>query len=457
MSTISKTSEPAAAESTAPVPPGVRQGTPPGPKRSSLIQSATFMSKRHQRWLRRERERFGNVFTIDMLGFGKIVMVADPSLAKQVFTADPTVLHAGTGSPLGAVLGANSLLAIDEDFHLRQRRLLLPPFHGDRMQAFDPVIEEITAEEIAGWPEDREFAVLGSMQQITLRAILRTIFGAKGAELQALEQLIPRTVDWGARLVQLRFLHHDLGKYSPWGRFLWLRGECERHMDILMDEARNDPDLAERTDILAALVQATHEDGSPMTDQEIRDQLLTLMIAGHETTATTLAWAVERLTRNPDALAKLTAEAREGDDNAYREAVFRETLRARPTVTMSVRFVKKPYVLDGWELPYSTRIALHPGLTHYDPALFPQPFEFRPERFLDVKPGTYEWIPFGGGVRRCIGASFAQMEVDVVLRTVLRRFDLLPTDAPDEKWKFRGVTFVPHRGGRVRVRRAKAQ
>ena len=221
-----------------------------------------------------------------------------------------------------------------------------------------------------------------------------------------------------------------------------------------MDQARNDPAIAGRADILAALVQATHEDGSPMTDQEIRDQLLTLMIAGHETTATTLAWAVERLTRNPEVLAKLTAEARDGDENIYREAVFRETLRARPTVTMSVRFVKQPYVLDGWELPFGTRIALHPGLTQYDPELFPEPFEFRPERFLDEKPGTYEWIPFGGGLRRCIGASFAQMEVDVVLRTMLRRIDLLPTDAPEEKWKFRGVTFVPHRGGRERVRGA---
>lgn len=433
-----------------------RPGVPPGPRTPRLLQSLAFMSRRHQSWLRRARARYGNVFTIDMVGFGKIVMVAEPALIKQVFAADPTVLHAGTGSPLAAVLGKNSLLAIDEDVHLRQRRLLLPSFHGERMMAFEQAIEEIAAEQIDRWPEDREFAVMPSMQLITLRAILRTIYGARGAELAVLEDLIPRTVNLGARLLPLRFLHHDWGRFSPWGRFLWLRRETDRHLDRLIAEARDDPALAERGDILASLVQATYEDGSRMTDEEIRDQLMTLMIAGHETTASTLGWAVERLRRNPEVLVRLTDEALAGDGGKYREAVFREALRMRPTVTMAVRYVVKPYVLEGWELPRGTRIALHPGLTQFDPKLFPEPERFRPERFIDAKPEAFSWIPFGGGIRRCIGASFAQMEVDVVLRTMLRRVELLPTTDSPEGWGFRGVTFTPKRGGRAAVRRRRS-
>ena len=387
-----------------------------------------------------------------MLGFGDIVMCAEPRLVKQVFTADPTVLHAGTGTPLAAVLGKYSLLAIDEDFHLGQRRLLLPPFHGESMRAWESTIEQITEEVVSEWPKDREFAVLPSMQTITLRAILRTIFGATGPELARLEELIPKTVNLGAALVQLKFMQRDWGWYSPWGRFLRLRAQAIEQLDHLIGAARSDPNLERRTDVLAALVQATHEDGSPMSDEEIHDQLMTLMIAGHETTATTLAWCVERLRRNPRVLAKLTDEAVSGDGNEYREAVFREALRTRPTVTMSVRYVVKPYVLDGWELPVGTRIALHPGLTQYDPTLFPEPEEFKPERFIDGKPESYSWIPFGGGVRRCIGASFAQMEADIVLRTILRRFELLPTSAKPEAWRFRGVTFVPAKGGLARAR-----
>lgn len=411
------------------------------------------MSRRHQSWMRNSRARYGRLFTVRMLGFGDIVMCTQPELIKQVFAADPKVLHAGTGTPLAAVLGRHSLLSIDEDEHLSQRRLLLPPFHGERMRAWEDTIEEIASEVIDTWPEDREFAAVPSMQLITLRAILRTIFGATGPELARLEDLIPRAVNIGAAMVQLKFAQRDWGPYSPWGRFLRLRHEARLQLDNLIAAARQDPELAERTDVLSALVQATHEDGSPMSDEEIYDQLNTLMIAGHETTATTLAWCVERLRRNPEALAKLTDEALGGDESTYREAVFREVLRARPTVTMAVRYVVKPYVLDGWELPVGTRIALHPGLVQYEPSHFPEPERFRPERFIDAKPEPFTWIPFGGGIRRCIGASFAQMEVDVVLRTMLRKVELLPTADRPESWRFRGVTFVPSRGGRARVMR----
>jgi hypothetical protein len=406
--------------------------------------------------MRRARAKYGDVFTVKLIGFPNFVILADPALIKQTFTEDPTVLHAGTGSPLGAVLGANSLLAIDEDIHLRQRRLLLPPFHGERMKSYADVFREIASDEFDSWQPGVEFPTLPSMQRITLRAILRTIFGAHDESLHTLEELIPRTVELGTKMVLVQFAQRDLGPWSPWGKFLRLRKACDVVLDGLIEEARRDPNLTERADVLALLVQATHEDDTPMTDEEIRDQLMTLLIAGHETTASTLAWAVERLRRNPEVLTKLTESIRAGE-REYLEATIRETLRLRPTVTFAVRVAMQPYEIGGWVLPPGTRIASHPGLTHDDPRLFNEPRRFTPERFLEEKPSSYAYIPFGGGVRRCIGAAFAQMESEVVLTEMLERFDLLPTDVPAEPWGFRGVTFAPGNGGLGQVRLNKRE
>jgi cytochrome P450 len=413
------------------------------------------MRTRQRPFFERARRRYGSMFTVHIYGLGPTVAVSEPALIKETFKADPTVLHAGTASPLRELLGANSLLGIDEAQHLEQRRLLLPPFRGQRMRAYEPIIEQIAAQEIERWPEGREFDVVRPMQRITLRAILRAVFGAEGSRLQSLEQLLPRWGDLGAKVALAPELRTDLGPWSPWSRFKRIRCRIDAVLDELIALAREDPDLATRVDVLALMVQARHEDGSPMSSREIRDELVTMLVAGHETTAHSLSWAVERLRRHPAVLARLVEEVDSGG-REFREATIREVLRSRPVVSFAARYARKPFELGGYELPVGTRILLAAILTHYDPALFPHPERFDPERFLGVTPDTYSWIPFGGGVRRCIGASFALMELDVVLRVLLERIELLPTDEPPERPAFRGVVWAPARGGRLAMRRRQA-
>jgi cytochrome P450 len=397
------------------------------------------------------RRRYGNLFTLRVIGFARLIVVADPALIRQVFTEKPNVLHVGGDeNPLGPVLGEHSLLVIDEDRHLEQRKLLLPPFHGQRMRAYESLIAEITADEVDTW-EDGEVETLPAFRGITLRAILRAVFGAQGEEADELERILPPFVDLGAAMATLgRPFQKDLGRWSPWGRFVRARADVDRRLDALIERARTDPALSEREDVLALLVQAKHSDGSPMTNAEMRDQLLTLLTAGHETTASTLAWAVERIRRHPEVIPRL-------GEQAYRDAFIREVQRQRPVVSFAARSTIAPYELGGYTLPAGVRIALAASLTHFDPDLFEAPHRFRPERFLDGKPDTYAWIPFGGGVRRCIGAAFAHMEMDVVLRTLLERVEILGEPGiPDARWKFRGVTQVPADGGRATVRRRVA-
>lgn len=400
---------------------------------------------RQRPFLERARRRYGSVFSVRFLAFPTLVSVSDIGLIKQVFTEKPTVLHAGGDqNPLGPVLGEHSLLVLDEDRHLAQRKLLLTPFHGRRMTAYEDLIADIAAEEIDRWPRGALHRTDASFRDITLRAILRAVFGAQGDEVARLERVLPPFVDLGSKMVTIgRGLQRDLGRFSPWGRFLRLRAEVDRELDALIEHARRDDDLAARPDVLAALVQAVHDDGGPMTNAEIRDQLLTLLAAGHETTAATLAWTVERLRRHPDAL-----EAVSTGDKAMRDATIREVQRQRPTIGFSARTTLGDYPLGDYVLPRGTRIALGAALTHFDPDLFPEPDRFRPQRFIDAKPDTYAWIPFGGGVRRCIGAAFAHMEMEVVLRVLLERRRIVPDpDAPDAGWHFRGVGYTPADGG----------
>lgn len=431
-------------------------GLPPGPKAPAAIQTLAMMWRQRE-YMERQRRRHGEMLSAHVLGFGRFVLVSDPALVKQVFTADPTVLHAGDQSPLRRVLGRNSLLGIDEDIHMEQRRLLLPPFKGQRMQGYEELIEQITLDEIARWPHGTEFPVAGSMQRITLRAILRAIYGATGLELEELEALMPDLTERGSRLATMTYLQRDLGPRSPWGAFLRVRARVDAVLDRLIALAKEDPGLGERTDVLALLVQATHTDGSPMTNEEIRDQLVTMMAAGHETTAHQLSWAVERLRRHPEVLARLVDEADAGG-RELRDATIRETQRMRPVIFFAGRFAMEPYELGGYVLPRGTRMGMAAALTHFDPRLFDRPDVFDPDRFLGALPDTYSWIPFGGGRRRCIGATFAHMEMDVVLRVLLQRVTLAPTDAPAERWRFRGVAMAPAGGGRAvvtpRTRRA---
>jgi cytochrome P450 len=426
-------------------------GVPPGPTMPMALQTLAMMT-RQRPFLERARRRYGNMFSVNVYGWGRMVILADPALIKHTFTADAKTLHAGSQSPLRRVLGNHSLLGIDEDYHLEQRRLLLPPFKGQRMKTYESLIEQIAIDEIERWPAGTEFATTQTFQRITLRAILQAVFGASGRQLLELEQLLPPWTDQGQNLSRFPQLQKDLGPLSPWGRFLRLRAKVDAILDELIEEARTNPDVAQRTDVLALMVQARREDGSSLTNAEIRDQLVTMLAAGHETTAHTLGWAVERLTRNPEALARLVAEVDEGG-KAYRDATIREVQRMRPVVAFAGRHTQKPFELGGHRLPKGVLIGLSAGLTHYDPQLFEEPERFNPDRFYDKLPETYSWIPFGGGIRRCIGATFAHMELDVVLRVMLQRVTLQPTDAPDESWKFKGVAWSPGSGGRVTVHR----
>ena len=431
--------------------PAPIDGLPPGPRMPVTLQTLALRT-RQRPFFERARRRYGPMFTVRVHGLGPAVALSDPALIKETFKADPIVLHAGTASPLRELLGPNSLLGIDEAQHMEQRKLLLPPFKGQRMKAYEPIIAEIAAAEIDSWGQQALIAAARPMQRITLRAILRAVFGAEGERLHALEELIPRWTALGPHVALTPGLRKDLGPHSPWGKFMRLRAQVDELLDELIALARADAALGSRADVLALLVQAQHEDGSPMSAEEIRDELVTMLVAGHETTSHSLSWAIERLTRHPQVLARLVEEVDQGG-SALREATIREVMRARPVVSFAGRYARKPFELGGYRLPVGTRILLAAILTHYDPALFPHPDRFDPDRFLDVVPDTYSWIPFGGGIRRCIGASFALMEMDVVLRVLLERFELLASSEPDERPAFRGVVWVPHRGARVHVRR----
>jgi cytochrome P450 len=429
----------------------VIDGVPPGPAIPMPLQTLAMMT-RQRPYLERCRRRYGPMFSVRINALGRMVVLSDPDLIKHTFKADPKTLHAGSRSPLRRILGDNSLLGIDEDHHLEQRKLLLPPFKGQRMKAYEPLIEEIAADEIDRFPEGVAFPAAGAFQRITLRAILRAVFGASGARLQQLEELLPPWTEQGQQLSRFPQIQKDLGPWSPWGRFLRLRAKVDAILDTLIDDARRDPALEERSDVLALMVQARRADGSPMTGPEIRDQLVTMLAAGHETTAHTLSWAVERLSRHPDALQRLVDEVDAGG-KAYRDATIREVQRMRPVIAFAGRHAIKPFEVGGYRIPAGVLIGLSAGLTHYDPQLFPQPDRFTPERFLDKLPDTYSWIPFGGGIRRCIGATFAHMELDVVLRVLLERVEIQTTTAPGERWKFKGVAWSPADGGVVTVRR----
>jgi cytochrome P450 len=425
-------------------------GLPPGTRMPSWLQLLGTIY-RVRPMMARQRERYGDLYSTKLLGLGTFVVAADPALIRAAFTAPADVLVAGEANQLSPILGENSLLATDGDHHLRQRKLLLPPFHGARMKDYERMIEEIAREEIAAWPAGEAFPVLPTTMRITLRAILRAVFGAHDEIAARLERLLPVLTERGSFLSATPFLQRDLGRYSPWGNFLRMRAEVDGLLDQLIDEARRDPNVADRPDVLALLVQARYDDGQPMTSAEIRDQLVTMLAAGHETTATTLAWAVERLRRHPRVLAKLTQEVDAGG-REYRDATVREIQRVRPVIMFTTRLVKKPFEIGGYRLAPGTRLALGGAVTHFDERRFPNPREFRPERFVGEKPGTYTWLPFGGGVRRCIGAAFAHLEMEVVLRTILDTYELVPTTAPPEAFNFRGVAYAPAEGGLIEVR-----
>lgn len=436
-----------------PAPPAVK--LPPAAPIPKLLCGIIFAISRRG-IIKRLARRYGNVFTLDIPIYGRVVIVGDPQLAKQVFTASPEEL--GNIQPnLSRLFGSGSVFALDRDAHRRRRRLLAPPFHGKSMKNYEAIIEEETLREIAGWPEGRPFATLPSMMRITLNAILRAVFGADGAELDELRRLIPPWVTLGSRLAALPKPQRTYGRFSPWGRLAKWRRQYDVVLDKLIEGERADPNFEERTDVLALMLRSTYDDGSAMLRKDIGDELLTLLAAGHETTAATLGWAFERITRHPDVLAALVEEADNAGEDAgceLRQATILEVQRARTVIDFAARHVYPPaFQLGEWSIPGGHSIIVAITRIHESADVYPDPERFDPQRFVGSKPSTFAWIPFGGGTRRCVGAAFANMEMDVVLRTVLRHFTIETTTAPGERWHCRGVAYTPKDGGRIVVRR----
>ncbi len=420
---------------------------PPGPTTPRAVQGAYALTV-SRRGMRQMRERYGDAFTVNVPVFGRALVISNPAEVRQLFLSASEVVDISDRN-LGRVLGPGSLFALSGEAHRRERRLLVPPFHGRRLAAYERIVEEETVREIATWPRGRPFPTLPSMTRITLNVILRAVFGADGAELAALRALLPKAIVLGSWLAVLPIPR--LALVTPWSRFRAMRREYDAIVSRLIDRARRDG-LDGRDDILAMMLHSHYDDGAEMNRHEIGDQLLTLLAAGHETTATTLAWAVERLRRHPGVLDRLVAEVDAGG-SALREATIVEVQRCRPVIDLVGRQVKVDgYRLGRWTPPKGSAILVSITLIHDDESLFPNPRAFDPTRFLAGRPDLYQWIPFGGGTRRCLGAAFAHMEMDVVLRTVLRDLTLVPTTQPDERWRSRGVANQPAGGGRAVVR-----
>jgi cytochrome P450 len=426
---------------------------PPAPRIPKLLQGVGFVAAR-EKSVAALSKRYGPAFTLRLPIFGETVVVSDPALIKELFTTK-TDLIARAGV-LGEMFGPGSTFSLDGAEHRERRKLLVPPFHGKRMAAYEQIIEEEVMREIASWPEGREFETLPSMMRITLNAILRTVFGAEGQALNELRELLPPMVLHASRLaVMPPLVRRDFGPRSPGGKLAAHRRRYDEIIGRLISEVRSDPGFDERNDVLALMLQARYDDGSPISDDHVADELLTLLAAGHETTATTLAWAVERLRRHPRLLARLTAEVDTGDSE-LRQATIWEVQRTRPVINGTARLTKTRIRLGEWVIPERHAVLASISLAHASETSFPDATAFNPDRFLGNPPDNYAWIPYGGGVRRCIGAAFANMEMNVTLRTLLREYEFGITYATGERLHSRGVATAPARGGRAVVYRRHA-
>jgi cytochrome P450 len=426
---------------------------PPAPRIPKLLQGVGFLANRDKA-MTTMRRRYGSEFTVNLPVFGKTVVISDPALVKDLFTTN-TDLIARAGN-LGEVLGPGSTFSLDGTAHRLRRKLLVPPFHGKRMQGYEHIISEEVLRETATWRDGEEFATLPSMMRITLNAILRAVFGADGAALEELRELLPPMVLQASRLtVMPRAARRDYGPWSPWGRVDKLRQRYDVIIAGLIADARRDPAFEERSDVLAMLLQARYEDGSSISDDHVSDELLTLLAAGHETTATTLAWAVERLRRHPRLLTRLAEEVDAGGSELLQATIF-EVQRTRPVINVTLRTTKQRIRLGEWVVPEHHAIMVSISLAHAAELSYADAGAFNPDRFVGNPPDTYTWVPFGGGIRRCIGAAFANMEMLVTLRVLLREFEFGTTYGAGEPAHSRGVATAPGRGGSAVVYRRQS-
>jgi cytochrome P450 len=398
------------------------------------------------------RSRYGETFGIRFLGFETpLYFTSEPAAIKAIYSNRANTMPPGRAATLEPVMGPRSILLLDGSEHMARRKLMLPPFHGERMRAYQSVIEELAGREIDSWPLEEEFSIHPHMQRLTLEVILRAVFGVTDAERlgrmrKALGVLLRQTASPGRQLLGLGT--QRFGRWGPWRSFQQTLDAVDALIYEEIAARRTDPDLDSRQDILSMLIVARFEDGGEMSDGELRDQLVTLLLAGHETTATALAWTFDLLLRNPEPLQRLREEV-EGNGDDYLRAVITESLRLRPVIAIAGRRLAEPLEVDGYTLPAGADISPAIYLAHTRPDIYPEPFSFKPERFLDGGPDTYSWIPFGGGVRRCLGASFAEFEMRIVLREVLGRCRLrAASDQPEEVTR-RNITFSPRRGTRV--------
>lgn len=424
---------------------------PPGPRMPPALQALGWWNRAIP-LMERARRHFGNRWTLRLPATPPFVMISDPQQVKEVFTASPEVLRPGQGAAiLEPIVGKRSVLLLDGAEHLAQRRLMLGAFHRDRMERLTDLVDEVAERELESWPRNEPIELHPRLQALTLEVILRAVFGLESGErLERLRDGLTKGLEFGTGPVGLTPpLQRNFAGRGPWAKFIAVRDLTDEliYEQIRERRAKQGED---GDDVMAMLLAARYEDGSPMTDRDLRDELMTLLVAGHETTASQLAWAFERLAHAPHAVAELTSELDAGVDDAYLTATIREVLRSRPVLpNVAPRLVSEPIEVGGWEYPVGVCLVPNGYLIHHDRAIYPDPYSFRPERFLENEPGTYTWIPFGGGRRRCLGASFAQLEMKAVLSQAFGADRIASATGSPERARRRAITLSPRLGART--------
>ncbi|MFA9269647.1 MAG: cytochrome P450 [Baekduiaceae bacterium] len=428
---------------------------PPGPRAPSIVTSVRFLHRPLDR-LRQWQAEYGNAFTIRFTGFSPGVYVSDPDAIRELLTGDQSDLLAGeANSFLTPVLGPNSVLVLDGPRHLRQRKLLLPPFQGSHVAEFRRIIRDAAEREVDRWRAGDQLVLRARMRTLTFDVICRAVFGVtEPARVERLRDALCSVIDASTAVLLVPGMQRDLGPWSPGGKLIRRKQVADAMLYEEIARRRGAPDLDERTDVLSLLLRARDEDGAPLTDEELRDELFTMLAAGHETTATALSFTFDLLMRRPEAYARVREAVAAGDD-AYLDATAKESLRLRPVIDAAERTLTKPRTVAGWDLPAGTYVFPAIALVHHRPDLYPEPEEFRPERFLDGAAESYAWLPFGGGIRRCIGAALAQAEMAEVLRVVVARAEFAPRRATEDPVVMRGITLAPKHGVPVTVRKVR--